>query len=281
MDIAREAYGKAEALESRGFPSASGETFSDLGAGGELADVKAGTLVCVTATLTGTGSARVLFGGAEMARLTVPGTSTAAFAAAEDGCVSVEAENAEFVRVILSAFGGATVRAFSPVRLRADESDGEIYALIAGEYTDVYKAAGGTFSPVARLGACDDADICAHGPAVVYASGGRAYAALIGSGKGSVCLGRGRLVSVCRDGEGYLAAVWDGTKVTVIELSDSMIPVRSASCHGSPTVDGLAFAKGGETASLVVSDSGRNILRRVSRGGDALAMYSFAIKEEE
>ena len=89
MDIAREAYGKAEALEARGYPSAHGVAFSSLGGGSALVRVRAGTLVCLTATVTGTGGAKAYLGGAEVAEFTVPGTSSAIFAAAEDGEVSV------------------------------------------------------------------------------------------------------------------------------------------------------------------------------------------------
>ncbi len=281
MDIAREAYGKAEALEARGYPSAHGVAFSSLGGGSALVRVRAGTLVCLTATVTGTGGAKAYLGGAEVAEFTVPGTSSAIFAAAEDGEVSVKAEGgAEFSRVALSYFGEEAESAYSPAVLRADGDGTDVYALVAsGGYATVYKLGDGAFSVYARIGACDDADVCAYGPAAAYCSGGRAYVVHPGSERGSVYLGRGKLAAICRCGEGYLAAAYDGSKVTVYKLAPDLTPLRSASCHGSPTVDSLAFVKGAASPKLAVSDSGRILLRRVSLAGDAETYRRFTFTE--
>lgn len=280
MNYAKEAYMLSTELAARGYPSVYGDVFSDLGSGGDLATLPAGALVCVTAQLTGGGSAEVRIGGAAAAALDVPGTSTAVFAAPEGGTVSVHADGAEFARVLLTTLGsGAPVRAYYSASLRADSHGGEVLALAVGGDTVVYSSSGGAFAEIARLGACDDADVCAEGRIVAFTSDGSAYVRALGSESGSVYLGKGKRIAVCRDGEGYAAAVFDGTKVTVFMLADDLTPLRSASCHGSPTVEALAFAKGAENAALVVSDGGRNLLRRVSHGGDAASCAAYVFKE--
>lgn len=281
MNYAKEAYYKVETLAAlASAPKASSDVFSDIGAGGDLARVDKNTLVSVTAELTGSGSAHVLLDGSEVAAFNVPGTSTVVFAAAEAGMVSVSATGATFGRVILSSLGGSEpVRAYLPAQLRADEYGSEVLAAVVGDVTTIYLLLGSAFIPLCSMGSCDDADICARGRVTVYCSGGHAYAVKQGAQSGSVYLGAGRHVAVCHDGAGYIAATDDGTKVTVIQLTDELIPVRSYSCHGSPTVDALAFAKGAEPAQLIVSDSGRNLVRRVSHGGDGAISGIYAVTE--
>ena len=270
MDWAKEAYRKAEALEARAAEekSAGGVALTD--PQGEFAEAEAGALVAVTATTEGEGRAAVTFCGAEVAELTVPGTSSVVFAAAERGNVGVAAEDgAKVTRVVLTVAGGNVRALYSPVLLRADGGENGTYALtLSADGATLYSSESGVFAESCRIGEADDADVCADGPAVAFACGGHAYAMFPGSVRGASYLGRGRLVALCRDAAGYLAAAYDGERVTVYELDERLRAMRASSCHGSPTVSALAFVKGKARAMLVVCDGGRNLLRRVLRAGD-------------
>lgn len=266
MDRAKEAYDKAERLERRLDGLSSGMTFSSLPDGGKLADLGAGALVFVTASLTGSGTARLTLDDALVALLTAPGSPSAAVTAADGGELRITPDSGTVIdKVSVSVIGGAEYAedGEAGLLLRADGSD-VIRAVTTGGETAVYVSDGGAFVPERRLGECTDADVVADGT-VAFASGGRAY---VTDGSRVRPLGRGRLVALCRDSYGLAAAVYDGEKVAVTALSDDLVPLRVCYCHATPTVSALAFVKGAEEARLAVCDNGRNVLRRVSRGGD-------------
>lgn len=267
MDRAKEAYDKAERLERRLDGLSSGMTFSSLPDGGKLADLGAGALVFVTASLTGGGTVRLTLDDALVALLTAPGSPSAAVTAADGGELRITPDSGTVIdKVSVSVIGGADYAedGGAGLLLRADESNGVVRAVVTGGETTVYVSDGGAFIPERRLGECTDADVVADGTAA-FASGGRAY---VTDGDKVRPLGRGRLVALCRDSYGLAAAVYDGEKVAVAALSDDLVPLRVCYCHATPTVSALAFVKGAEEARLVVCDNGRNVLRRVSRGGD-------------
>lgn len=259
----------AERLEARlDARTAGGAAFTD--PEGEFAEADSGALVAVTATVTGEGRAALTFGGAEVAEFTVPGTSTVVFAAAEKGKLAFVTEGTAHVsRVMLTGALGTVRSSLAPALLRADGNDSAAYAVVVADgHAVLYELSGGAFVRSATIGDCDDADVCAAGPVVVFSAEGNAYVWSIFGSAFPTHLGKGSAVAVCRDDGGYAAAVFDGSKVTVYALDDDLRVLHSSSCHGSPTVDGIAFVKGAKNALLVVSDGGRNLMRRVSRAGD-------------
>ena len=269
MNYAKEAYRMAEQLEARlDARTAGGAAFTD--PEGEFAEADAGAFVAVTATVTGEGRAALTFGGAEVAEFTVPGTSTVVFAAAEKGKLAFVTEGtAHVTRVMLTGAFGTVRSSLSPALLRVGGDESAAYAVVVADGRAVmYELSGEAFVKTATIGDCDDADVCAAGPVAAFSAEGNAYVYYpLGDGF-PTHLGKGRTVAVCRDDGGYAAAVYDGSKVTVFALDDRLRVLHTSSCHGSPTVDGIAFVKGAKSALLVVSDGGRNLMRRVSRAGD-------------
>lgn len=279
MNYGKEAYCKISELENlinsgRQTASTVSETYDAEKGGRQTVAVYVGgnALISVTVDSEGAGRAQIYFGGAKAADVTAGGTSCVTFAVGGDGTVEIGADEGVTVKnVVVAVIGCGTLSGTATGKLVADECNGKIYAAAKKDGSlKLYGVEGGALTELCDIGDADDFDICAEDGALTVVTAARGKCSVVRDVGGTLyCAvsGGGSAVAIDRDSCGLVFARYDGRRVTVTRLSDELKTLASASCHGSPSVSGIAFVKRSPRARLIVSDGGKNLLRSADDGG--------------
>lgn len=293
MNYGKEAYCKVGELESLIYAgrqkASSVSDVYDSGKSGRqtVAAYEGGNaLISVTVSSEGVGKVRVYFGGAKAAEAVAGGTSCVTFAVSGSGKAEADAdEGVEITSVSVSAIGAGTLSAEKTDKLVADSAAGKTYATARKDGSlRLYSLSDGVFTEVFDMGETDDFDVCVEDDALtlVTSGGGKSVVTRIADDSlACAVFAGGSAVAVDRDAHGLVLALYDGRRVTVTRLSDALGAIRSTACHGSPSVDALAFVKGGDVARLVTSDGGKNLLRTPDESGESYVKIKCAVTAEE
>lgn len=275
MDYGKEAYSLVTELERRlsggALSLTSAATVSDVECPPDkttaIAEYTGGAaIVTVTVTSTGEGNIVVALGGAEQGVASAGGTHTLAFAASENGRVTLTPDSGvTVVAASVSAVGTNCAFLSSRTGFAADTGGTQIYAAACDDGLRVQRLIGGAFTQVAVLAEATDFDLAGTERGVLVAStdGSRGTLALIESGviTRSAEIEGCRRIAAARVSGGFAVAAFDGKRVTVRMYDDGLTECESSRAHGSPAVDRLAFVKGGALPALALGDGGKVLVR--------------------